>query len=764
MENTRESRARMESRGQPVVTDEQHGELFADLLTRALGEAEVRASLADTAAPSAGELRTAAMAYRVPIMSQARGAEEQYHRAAAAQRAQNRTHRRWTVAALMSGCLMTLVFVAAAGASGWESELRSALTERRAVSLGGILASGASSAALYLVTSAFWGGMIWLLFYVFSPRLRAKDPRARAARRAVSILGSAAFAVLTSSIFLSFNAGAITWIYAHERLPAPGERSYGWEVPLFVGTNFVLLLAGVTFIVWYNSRAARASLGVHVDQLRGQWHDSLHESLLGFLRARISDELSEQSARRYATTLQLGPAPGLRRVRGLDWHVATPAEEQLEMISGGMDGGSIALAGPRGVGKTELLRSFCAGGEGTRLAVEVSAPVSYDRREFMLHLFAMLCERVMVADLKAAPEGRAHLEHLRYLRTTSREVNAGGDWGGWGLSVTRGTSRTRQPLSYPEIVRTLSDFLAVVAKELDAAEPRRRLVIAIDELDRIIPATSARDFLNELKVVFDVPHCLFVLSVSDEALKEADLAATGRRDAFDSAIDEVIRVEPLDYRTAVRLLNTRVIGLPEPFAALFYCLSGGMPRELLRTARAAVALIPPNGSRELAEITAALVKRELARIANSAGNGTAAPEELLQFFRVEQVTEQGGLRALGDRITEHAVSVPDGERLGATLANRAYYLDTVLAIFSAALSEELTKRASRPGHPGSFPALARAQHEIGTADGLSRSTLSEVRSAWKLDPLPPLTPPHPTEASVQQRDRWVAGHQSAQAT
>jgi hypothetical protein len=120
-------------------------------------------------------------------------------------------------------------------------------------------------------------------------------------------------------------------------------------------------------------------------------------------------------------------------------------------------------------------------------------------------------------------------------------------------------------------------------------------VIGIDELDRIEPIQRARDFLNELKVVFDMPDCLFVLSISDEAPREADLAQPGRRDSFDSAIDEVVLVEPLSYQNAVRLLGTRAIGLPEPFIALFHCLSGGMPRDLLRTARAAASQVASEG-------------------------------------------------------------------------------------------------------------------------------------------------------------------------
>ncbi|MGN9845942.1 AAA family ATPase [Nonomuraea sp. H19] len=728
------------------MTGEHHGKVFADLLTRALSEPELLASMADPYAPSAEDLRDAAMAERALIMSQVRGAEEEYQRADTEARAQERKRRRRKVLALVSGGAAALVILAAAVASGWDSALQDAQAERRAVSAGEIVANSVGVLLAFALIGAIAGVLTWWLFRLLSPDVRAKSPRAQDSQGAWSVFVAAGVTVLFVAFGLSIGAKNVVWQLDHQRSPGP-EEGYGWEWPVFGGAAGVLTLAFLVLLNWSADTPAKGADGAdrsQVGRLMGDWRNALYESLLGFLRARISEQMSEQATRRYATTLSLGPAPGLRRVRGLDWHVPTPAEGRLSMISSGMDGGSIALAGPRGVGKTELLRSFCTGGDGAahaKLAVELTAPVSYDRREFMLHLFAKLCERVVAAGLASAAEATRHLQHIRFLRTTSGEVNASGGWGGWSLSVKRGTSQARQPLSYPEIVQTLTDFLAEVAQELAAARPSRRLVVAIDELDRIMPVSSARDFLNELKVVFDVPHCLFVLSVSDEALKEADLAAIGRRDAFDSAIDEVIRVDPLDYRTAVKLLDTRVIGLPEPFAALFYCLSGGMPRELLRTARAAVALVTPNGSRPLAEITTALVERELARIANSAGNEAAAPEELLQFFRADLAAEQGGLRELGDRIAEHAALLPDGARLGMTLANRAYYLDTVSAIFSATLSKDLVVRASQSGHPGAFPALARAQHEIGTADTLARSTLQKIRQAWELPALPPVTPP-----------------------
>jgi GTPase SAR1 family protein len=47
-----------------------------------------------------------------------------------------------------------------------------------------------------------------------------------------------------------------------------------------------------------------------------------------------------------------------------------------------VDGGSFALAGPRGAGKTILMRAFCGGrfsaNPGRDLGIVVSAPVDYE--------------------------------------------------------------------------------------------------------------------------------------------------------------------------------------------------------------------------------------------------------------------------------------------------------------------------------------------------------------------------------------------------
>ncbi|MFC5829725.1 AAA family ATPase [Nonomuraea insulae] len=437
--------------------------------------------------------------------------------------------------------------------------------------------------------------------------------------------------------------------------------------------------------------------------------DELVEAMLQVLRPHVK----AAAERLEATRLSVHGTLSLKRVRG-EGHVGTPAEERLEKVAGGMDDGSIALSGPRGVGKTELLTAYCE--EATRLSVVVVAPVLYDRRDFALHLFAEVCKRVMEDGPRPLrrPAGQ-HLRQIWYLQTHAAEAAL--NVPGVGLSLRRGRNRARQPLSYPEIVHDLKEFLRRVGLELAAP---RRLVIGIDELDRIQPATAAQDFLNELKVIFDVPGCLFLLSVSDEALRAADLAPVGGRDVFDSAIDEVVRVEPLRQEDAERLLAKRVIGLPTAFTALFNALAGGIPRDLLRIARAAILFAERTHDEELPDTARRLVARELDRIVGS--GDSRIPAEALGIMQEEFSIEYGRLRELGEQVAD------------LTIANRLFFLDTVLGVFSADLTAERVQAAVAER---SFAALARAGSRIGNADHQARAVLCRIREHWRLEPIPP---------------------------
>ncbi|MGI5375052.1 P-loop NTPase fold protein [Streptomyces sp. CA-251387] len=694
---------------------------------------------------SEDSLAAAAEVKRDVVLGRARDAENTYQQAVSRARLEARLRR----VLMAAGALVLLILLTVAVSYGWSEALKDALAHDRSVSLGS-LASKAFGFILVTVGIAFTVAFVpWCVHYLLSRDVRAGAPPSKG--RQLLIAGGFAygFLALVCSIFVGIYPTEVAWQLSHHR-PVDEVGGYGEGVWFALGSLALFALPPLA-LARLAPAVSRQSLSLGylialggwsraVRQSEAVWREAVERELLSFVRERIS----EQTQRVFSTRLTITDAPGLRQLHAGHEHVPTRADRQLAMISAGMAGGSIALSGPRGAGKTQVLRNFCRVDEADpsspagQLSLVEPVPVLFDRREFMLHLFYKLCDLVIKEGLGTAQEAERHKRSIRYLQTQSDEAALSAGWRSWNLSAKRASSLAEQPQTYPEIVDALKRFLGATALELREEEGPRRLVIGIDELDRIEPAAAARTFLNELKAVFDVPNCLFVLSVSDEALRDAELAPVGRRDAFDSAIDEVVRVEPLDQKRAELLLGRRVTRLPVPFAALFYCLSGGMPRDLLRTARAAIAYVSPDQPRSLTDLAAKLVEREVDRIANAAG-GSDEHAELAQLFRRDVVADDR-LDELGNLIHQQAGAIGDRARMGATLANRAYYLDTVKGIFTDALTLEQFREASDRHYSGSFAALAGAQREIGTADTLARSTLQRVRAAWSL-PVPPAVPP-----------------------
>ena len=108
--------------------------------------------------------------------------------------------------------------------------------------------------------------------------------------------------------------------------------------------------------------------------------------------------------------------------------VVTEAMIQVRATARNVHSGSLGISGPRGVGKSTILQFFgtdAADGDDGDLRLVVPAPVDYEPREFIIHLFSQLCEAVPhgPADLSAvAAETRRHLEQLRYLQDVLDEL------------------------------------------------------------------------------------------------------------------------------------------------------------------------------------------------------------------------------------------------------------------------------------------------------------------------------------------------------
>jgi len=173
---------------------------------------------------------------------------------------------------------------------------------------------------------------------------------------------------------------------------------------------------------------------------------------------------------------------------------------------------------------------------------------------------------------------------------------------GWSGTVTVGASAVPVQLqaglsgstavipfamSTPEIVDAFRSFTDELARDRDAEAPRVPVVIGIDEVDKIEDPQEAQAFFNQIKGLFGASNCLFLISISDDAMAAFERRGMPLRDAFDSSLSAVISLSYLSRVEARRLIGSRLVGIQEPAADLLFTLSGGLPRELVRLIRRA---------------------------------------------------------------------------------------------------------------------------------------------------------------------------------
>jgi hypothetical protein len=334
-----------------------------------------------------------------------------------------------------------------------------------------------------------------------------------------------------------------------------------------------------------------------------------------------------------------------------------------------------------------------------------------------------------------------HLRQIRLLQTSTTgwsgklAVPFGAD-----VSTAKSVQLAERPLTYPEVVESFRGLISHCVEILG------EMVIAIDEVDKIASAQKAQAFINDIKGIFGVPGCLYLVSVSEDALVTFDRTGLGIRDAFDSAFDEIVVVEYLSLADSLELLRSRVIGISEPFGFLCHCLSGGLPRELIRAVRRITEHRSAEKPVSLATVCQELIRDEITVRENEfrilanridMQSGTAILEPFVHLALDPCAKDLLELTSsLIRRRTPDAMPVSLG-RLRIEAAMLAYHCATIQEVFTDELDEETMRRArDDPSFPGSFDQLGRARNAIAQDPQLAGALIDEFRHAWRLRGVP----------------------------
>lgn len=605
-----------------------------------------------------------------------------------------------------------------------------------------------------------------------------------------------------------------------------------------------------------------------------------HQALVQAIEPRMRDVLYAQLGDDPDSVLVSGPYRGLGRLHDPAFIVATENVTRLRQKLQQLDGGTIAVCGPRGVGKSTLLlscvsRTSEAGATGNKdLRVSMHAPADYSLQDFLLTMSGVVCERFLemcgpnetapdpfdsvrprprrsrlrkygigtgfalvalafaalaawepvarvtafaasldqdrLADgwhafvkfraadpatfrnvaivlvigtliswlMWAIPDGswewqpkhsqqakecRRYLNRLRTVQGTSTATTRGMTLPqGPVFSTAYTTSQSSVPLSFPELVSQFRSLLEAIAKHLQGSSGR--VIIAIDELDRVGDAERARSFLAQVKAVFGIPNVYYLVSVAEDVGAAFVRRGLPHRDVTDSSLDDLLYVHPCNYAETRRILTSRAPDLTPPYTALVHALSGGVARDIIRYARRLVEVHHWSSDHELVDLAPRMIGDELADTLEAYRTLLAMKEwtdetglcmhqlheavsMLRDPYQRSTPAAEYAVRTIADTPTPRrsgsgAVATAPGDALlsGDTLAlwqdasACAYFFCTLLDIFATTDFDRRYSQARRQGVDGSPHRLAQARQELAVSTHSARTILIDVRSAWNLPP------------------------------
>lgn len=356
---------------------------------------------------------------------------------------------------------------------------------------------------------------------------------------------------------------------------------------------------------------------------------------------------------------------------------------------------------------------------------------------------------------------RDHLYRLQTVQSVSYGASGGGAAGALALSSTYGTSITASPLTLPELVEELRCTLADIAE--DGQVPERRVLVTIDEIDRLGTTAAALEFLGGIKAVLGVTGVHFLISVSEDVGASFVGRGLPARDLVDSTFDDVMHVRPCTLQESTAILERRVRGIPQPFVSLVHALAGGVPRDLIRYSREVMALRKNRDVAELRPLAAWLVAGEMRGVLHGFRSvlketdlpGDSAAVIHSMTHRLIETLESDPLCRYLCRLA--AVKQQIGELIAwadSTKANRlraelpatavqrvdqtasyAYFCVTLLDVFAEPDFGRRCTAARKGGPGGQLGSLATAREELSFSPQSARQLISEIRKAWQLPQL-----------------------------
>jgi hypothetical protein len=324
-----------------------------------------------------------------------------------------------------------------------------------------------------------------------------------------------------------------------------------------------------------------------------------------------------------------------------------------------------------------------------------------------------------------------------------------------GGTLNKGGAASYAPWTLPELVGYTRRFMQDLANTYKGST--HAVVVGIDEIDRIGSLDHAERFIGEIKAVFGVERCFFLVAVAEDVGSIFAQRATAGRSILENAFDDIVVVEPLNFEETRDLLLKRVPGFTDSFVYLVYALSGGLPRELIRVTRRLVEVNQKFGRTDryprLEDLAFILVKENIvesiratrAQMSRLALDATwaglfetlrsasthlrSAPLSSLRESRqiIQELSELKMPSNNGEQATGNTTGTDEDKagRIIQSFSAYAYLSLTVIDAFSDRFFDLQTVQGNTAsGSGGAYEELAFARAELSVSSANSRTMLA----------------------------------------
>jgi hypothetical protein len=161
-----------------------------------------------------------------------------------------------------------------------------------------------------------------------------------------------------------------------------------------------------------------------------------------------------------------------------------------------------------------------------------------------------------------------------------------------GMLLRSSTTAVSTGSGLMSLVAEYRDFASTLvyrlrAGALGAKSDLARVVVCVDELDKIVDLEEIRQFLRRIKAIFEIPGIYYYLSLAEDSLQQLYLGGAAGKTEVDSSLDHIVVVEPLDLANGASIASDYLKkkgleNVPARAAELISALSFGVSRDVLR--------------------------------------------------------------------------------------------------------------------------------------------------------------------------------------